>query len=156
MTTHDLNIPLNTQGADLAIAIERILTRLTKCLNTETDAVKSNDTKALVALQSEKMALLEQYQGLSERLSKDGSSLNNLDSHIREHLKVVSAGFQEATAKNLQALQSGHNAITRLLNRIMETARKTMMQDHQKYNAKGALAENPKGTSIPTKLNETL
>lgn len=156
MTTQDLNIPLNTQGADLAVAIERVLTRLTKCLNTETEAVKTNNTEILVALQPEKMALLEQYQGLSERLSQDGSSLNNLDGHIREHLRVISAGFQDATAKNLQALQSGHNAITRLLNRIMDTARKTMMQDHQKYNAKGALAENPKRISIPTKLNETL
>jgi|GEM_PF-2228147 len=156
MTTHDLNTPLNTQGADIAMAIERILTQLTQCLNTETEAVKANNTQTLIVLQSEKMALLEQYQGMSERLRKDGDALNNLDSDIRAHLKSVSATFQEAISKNLQALQSGHDAITRLLDRIMETARKTMLQDRQKYNAKGALADNSKGSNVPTKLNETL
>lgn len=152
MTTQELS----TQGADLALSIERVLTRLTKCLNSETEAVKTNNTDILAELQSEKLALMEQYQGLSERLNSDGDGLSNLDNHIREHLRAVSTAFQDAMTRNMKTLQSGHQAVTRLLDRIMTTARKTVMQDQQKYNAKGALADAPKGMSIPTKLNETL
>lgn len=147
---------LNTKGAELALSIERILTRLTDCLNRETEAVKSSDTRAVTALQEEKLSLMEQYQSLSERLNRENGSLNDLDTNIREHLRAVSTAFQDALTRNLIALQAGHQAVTRLMDRIMTTARRTIMQDQQKYNAKGALADAPGGITIPTKLNETL
>lgn len=149
--------PLNTKGADIALSIEKILTKLTVCLNQETEAVVQNNRDAANALQEKKIQLMEEYRSLSERLDRDQSVLENLDDSVREHLKTISAEFREALAENSQAIKSAHNAVTRLMDRIMTTARRTIMEGQQQYNAKGALTGgNATGGIIPTKLNEEL
>jgi len=156
MTTQTQNT-LSTKGADLALSVERVLSKLTVCLNQETEAVKQNNRDAAALLQEEKMQLMERYKGLSESLEKDSTQFDNLDDHIRAHLKKISADFQIALKDNLLAVKSAHNAVTRLMDRIMTTARRAVMQDQQTYNAYGTFTDNgAKGTMTPTKLNQEL
>jgi hypothetical protein len=62
--------PLKTKGADLALSIEQVLTKLTACLEMETKAVLKNDKEAMAALQANKMTLMERYKSLSEGLEQ--------------------------------------------------------------------------------------
>lgn len=156
MTTQT-HTPLSTKGADLALSVERVLSKLTICLNQETEAVLQNNRDAAALLQEEKLQLLERYKGLSETLERDSTQLDGLDDHVRAHLKGVSADFQTALKNNLKAIKSAHNAVTRLMDRIMTTARRVVTQDQQTYNAYGSFANNgANGTMTPTKLNQEL
>lgn len=154
MTSKDI---LNTKGADMSLSIERILTNLTVCLNQETEAVLQNNRDAASALQEEKIRLMQQYKGLSEKLEKNPDILDQIDPNVRTHLKTISADFQDALKNNLRAIKSAHDAVNRLIDRIMTTARRTLSEDTQKYDAKGALVgAGYNGSMTPTKLNEQL
>jgi hypothetical protein len=149
--------PLNTKGADVALSVERVLSKLTICLNQETEAVIQNNRAAAHALQEEKIKLMEEYRSLSENLERDQSILESLDKDVRAHLKTISSEFQIALKENAIAIKAAHNAVGRLMDRIMTTARRAVMDGQQQYNAKGALTGGmSKGALIPTKLNEEL
>jgi vancomycin resistance protein YoaR len=121
----------------------------------ETKAVLKNDKEAMAALQANKMTLMERYKSLSEGLERDKSALDQLDDDVRKHLKDVSAKFQTAMQDNLKAIKSAHNAVNRLMDRIMTTARRAVMQGQQQYNSKGAFAgEHNKLSMTPTKVNQ--
>lgn len=147
--------PLKTKGADLALSIEQVLTKLTLCLEKETQTILSNDKDGMNALQAEKMTLMERYKSLSESLERDKNALNQLDDDVHAHLKDISGKFQIAMQENLQAIKSAHNAVNRLVDRIMTTARRAVMQGQQQYNAQGAFAgEHSKISMTPTRLNQ--
>ena len=148
---------LNTKGADVAVSIDTILSKLTVCLHQEAEAVTQNNRDAAVALQDQKIKLMEQYRALSEHLARDPSILEQLDESIHKHLKKVSAEFQEALKENARAIKAAHHSVTRLMDRIMTTARRTVMDGQQQYNAKGSLTGGVvNGTLMPTKLNQEL
>lgn len=148
---------LNTKGADLALSIEQILSRLTVCLNQETEAIIQNNRNAAQALQDQKIRLMEQYRSLSETLERDPTALDSIDTRVRTHLQKIGKDFQTALKHNAKAIKAAHNAVTRLMDRIMHTARRALM-DGQQYNAKGALAGygNTQASAAPTKVNEEL
>ena len=149
--------PLNTKGADLAMSIEKVLKKLTVCLEQETKAILENKQGLVQELHKEKLTLMEQYRSLSEGLERDKDGLNGLDDDIRAHLKEVSARFQTALQDNLKAIKSAHNAVGRLMDRIMTTARRALMQDQQQYNAHGALTGGGhKGSMMPTRVDQQL
>jgi hypothetical protein len=159
MTTHTHThtpTPLSTKGADLALSVERVLSKLTVCLNQETEAVLQNNRDAAGLLQEEKMHLMERYKGLSEAIERDATQLTQLDDHVRNHIKTISGEFQIALKNNSKALKSAHNAVGRLMDRIMTTARRAVMQDQQTYNAHGSFAGGANPTMTPTKLNQEL
>lgn len=152
--THE---PLNTKGADVAVSIDNTLSKLTVCLLQEAEAVTQNNRDAAAALQDQKIRLMEQYRALSESLSRDPTVLETLDESIHSHLKKISAEFQSALKINAQAIKAAHNSVTRLMDRIMTTARRTVMDGQQQYNAQGALTGGVvNGTLTPTKLNQEL
>ena len=154
MTT---NQPLNTKGADVALSIENTLTKLTVCLLQEAEAVTQNNRNAATALHDQKIKLMEQYRSLSECLTRDPSVLDSLDDSIHKHLKEISAEFQNALKTNAKAIKAAHNSVTRLMDRIMTTARRAVMDGQQQYSAKGTLTGGVvNGTLAPTKLNQEL
>lgn len=150
--------PLNTKGADIALSVEQILSKLTTCLNQETEAIIQNNRNAADALQAEKIRLMEQYRSLSETLEKDTNVLDSIDPSVRDHLRKVSGEFQAALGTNAKAIKGAHNAVTRLMNRILNVARRTVTEGQSQYNANGALtyAGAAQGSIAPTKLNEEL
>ena len=149
---------LNTRGADTAISIEKILTKLTVCLNQETEAVTQNNRDAANALQDQKINLMEQYRSLSESLERDKTILDSLDESIRKHLRKIGDEFQTALKDNAMAVKAAHNAVTRLMDRIMTTARRTVMEGQQQYNSKGAFSggHGSHNGVTPTQINEEL
>ena len=72
-------------------------------------------------------------------------------------LLSIKDALEEALKENARAIKAAHHSVTRLMDRIMTTARRTVMDGQQQYNAKGSLTGGVvNGTLMPTKLNQEL
>ena len=148
--------PINTKGADIAYKFERLMKKLIQCMTQETLALQSHNRNLATTMAEEKARLLHNYRDLQAELLTNPDILKDIDDDIRNHLKTMAAEFEYVMKDNIQAIQSGRNAVGRLINRILQKAREAAAASHKYYDSKGQMVEaSTKKSMIPTKFSET-
>lgn len=156
MTTKAQAPKLNTDGADSALKISKILKRLITCLTQETMALKSHNRDVAKKMAQEKTILMNNYKTLQNNVLQNPDMLKNLDPDIKSHLKEITTEFETVLKDNVVAIYAGRNAVTRLINRIVKKARDSVSTNPKSYNANGHITNSDgKASIMPTKLNET-
>ena len=149
-------LKLNTDGADVALKISKILKKLITCLTQETLALQSHNRDIANKMNQEKTLLMHNYKSIQAHLAETPELFKNSDSDVKKHLQDITAEFETVLDDNVMAIQSGRNAVSRLIKRIIKKARQAASTSPQAYDANGyTIADNIKAPMMPTKLNET-
>jgi len=118
--------------------ILNVLDAFGKLLKEETAALKKNDFQTVDRLQASKRALARDYHGLIVGLSSSRENMVKLDMPTREKLVRSRTTFTEILQDNLRALEIAKNSTARLVNKILDAARRAVADDKQtNYSAKG-------------------
>lgn len=123
---------------------ERVLGMLTlieefgSLLVKETDALRKSDFRLVDLLQDDKRHLAKRYHAEVTALSERKTEIPALDITLQERLIKARTTFTVILNENLRALEASRDSARRLVNRILDTARKTVTDELQtNYSAKG-------------------
>lgn len=104
----------------------------------ETDALKRSDYRHVDLLQDDKRGFAREYQALVTALAARRDEMVALDVATRERLILARTNFTHILNDNLRALEASRNSARRLVDRILDTARKAVADEMQtNYSAKG-------------------
>jgi hypothetical protein len=132
--TKDIRTPLAHEMAD----IMRLIEQFGELLCRETEALKKADFKAVDALQQPKRSMAEKYQSHVTALAARGEEMKALDLTARERFIQARTRFTLILNDNLKALELAKDSTRRLVGRILDTARKSVVDEKQtNYSARG-------------------
>lgn len=104
----------------------------------ETEALKKTDFRLVDLLQDDKRGLAREYQAHVTALANRREEIAQLDASTRERLIKARTNFTVILNENLRALEASRNAARRLVDRILDTARKAVADEMQtNYSDKG-------------------
>ncbi len=139
MTTSQLTRP--PSGASLkadVLEVLKVLETFSALLEKETEALKKANFKVVDTLQADKKSLAKQYHNLVTTLSARKADINTLDLTLRERLIKARTNFTITLNDNMRALEATKDSAKRLVDRILDAARSTVIDENQTtYSAKG-------------------
>jgi hypothetical protein len=104
----------------------------------ETAALKKADFAAVDTLQPAKRTMALQYQNMVTALAKRKAEMTGLDLNARERLVRARTQFTGILNDNLRALETAKDSTRRLVGKILDAARKTVVDEKQtNYSARG-------------------
>lgn len=130
-----------TIADDLRAQVQSVLDILDsfgKLLTDETAALKNSDFQSVDRLQEGKRRLAREYQAVVEALAARKEEMPKLDIRLREQLVKRRTIFTAILDDNLRALEASKDSAARLVNKILEAARRAVTDKRQtNYSAKG-------------------
>lgn len=104
----------------------------------ETEALKKSDFRLVDLLQDDKRHLAKRYHAEVTSLSELRAEMPSLEATLQERLIKARTTFTVILNENLRALEASRDSARRLVNRILDTARKAVTDELQtNYSAKG-------------------
>lgn len=126
--------PLSSDVREVMDLIEKFGALLVR----ETSALKNADFDAVDVLQPSKRLMALQYQNLVTELAARKAEMASLDIQARERLVAARTQFTLILNDNLKALEYAKESTRRLVGRILDAARKTVVDEKQtNYSAQG-------------------
>ncbi len=122
----------------------------------ETSALKKADFKGVEALQAEKRTLATQYHEIVSSFSQNKADLSALDLTLREKLIRARTEFTMTLNDNMRALESSKNSTKRLIDRILETARNTVVDEKQTHYSQKGQAGSYKSATLSISVDRNL
>lgn len=115
----------------------KILEEFGDLLKQETTALKKNDFEVVDSLQAQKKSLATKYQALVFGLAERKVEMAKLNLTLRERLVKARTEFTTILSANMRMLESVKESSRRLADRILEVARKSVVDTNQThYTAK--------------------
>ena len=125
---------LITEVMDVMKLIEDFSTLLMR----ETAALKKSDFNVVDTLQPAKRKLALEYQNMVTALAARKAEMATLDIAARERLVKARTQFTLILNENLVALEAAKESTRRLVGKILDAARKSVVDEKQtNYSAKG-------------------
>lgn len=119
-------------------AVMKVLDAFSQLLEEETTALRKSDFKTVDRLQANKKALAAEYQSRVTALTKQKADIAQLEVPLRESLVRKRTGFTVILDENLRALETAKDSAARLVNKILNAARKAVVDEKQtNYSMKG-------------------
>lgn len=126
--------PLNSDVTDVMQLIEDFGALLMR----ETAALKKSDFNVVDTLQPSKRKLALEYQNMVTALAARKAEMATLDVAARERLVKARTQFTLILNDNLVALEAAKESTRRLVGKILDAARRTVVDEKQtNYSAKG-------------------
>ncbi len=133
-----------------------ILARFGELLAEETAALRKSDFKAVDRLQASKKSLAAEYQKIVTALTAHKSEIARLEMPLREKLVRSRTQFTVTLDENLRALESSKDSASRLVTKILDAARKAVVDEKQtNYSAKGQ-AQTYKTSTLSLSVDQKL
>ncbi|HEY1096491.1 MAG TPA: hypothetical protein VGF14_04565 [Alphaproteobacteria bacterium] len=123
-------------------------------LHAETIALQARDMNTVTQLFPQKREFAQMYHDAMLRVDDQRSALKSLEPSLKERLKAAYAHFNEIVRQNRLALNSAKEVAERIVELVMDAARRTVM-DGPSYTRAGS---NALAYDVPVhyKLNEVL
>jgi len=129
--------PKQSLSSDIG-SVLKLIEDFGRLLEKETAALKTVDFKAVDALQEQKRDYAQRYHTLVTGLSERKAEIALLDLKTRERLIVARTAFTEILNDNLRTLEAAKDGTKRLVGRILDAARRAVIDDKQtNYSSKG-------------------
>jgi hypothetical protein len=149
------NSTIKTRGADTALKIQKLLKALIECMEAETTALRDSDQKKAIKISAEKIHLAQTYKAIALELRANPTLLKDADGDIKAQLFDLIKKFDSSLKDNRTVIETGKNAVSRIINRLLTKAREAADRGTKNYNAKGRLIEQKMTTmAMPTHLND--
>jgi hypothetical protein len=107
-------------------------------------------------LQPAKRQMALQYQNLVVALSARKGEIGALDVTSRERLVKARTGFTIILGDNLKALETAKRSARRLVSRILDAARKTVVDEKQTNYTSGGKAQAYKTSTLSLSVDQKL
>lgn len=133
-----------------------MIATFSEILNHETKALQASDYAAVDRLQPEKKLLARRYNDKVQALSTRKGEMMSLDLPTREKLVRARVQFTLLLADNMQALEAARNSAGRLVDRILETARQTVMDEKRTHYSSKGMSGAYKSATASLSMNEQL
>lgn len=125
----------------------KLITSFTNLLKEETAAIKKIDYAGIDRLQEDKKALARQYQTEVNLLNQRKDDMQALPPDLKEQLVKARTEFTLTLDQNMRALEHLKTSGQRLVNRILSTARSTVVKEtNSNYTASGQSTAARKNT----------
>ena len=148
----ELKTPFKLQIDELLAVISAFSNLLKK----ENSALKSADFNAVDKLQADKKIFAKQYEAKVHAIADRRDELLNLDSYTREKLMNERIKFNEVLDLNMTALEMAQESNKRLVNLILDSARKAVAQDKQTNYSNAGLTTTYKSATSSLSIDEVL
>lgn len=129
----------DSRTANVLIAITA---RLIELMNREIQLLKSMRPSEIETLQSEKIALVQEYDEHIRQLAEEPEFVASLEPVMRDELWRVTQAFEHAVTENERALRAAGDANGRLIQAVVD-ASQASARDNGSYNNAGRLAPRP-------------
>ncbi len=124
--------------AGAALEMLRLIEDFGSLLLKETDALKKADFRLVELLQDDKRHFAKRYHAVVNLLSSRRDEVAKLDLGLQERLIKARTSFTIILNENLRALEAAKDSTRRLVDRILDTARKAVTDELQtNYSARG-------------------
>jgi len=133
-----------------------VIAAFSDLLAKETEALKKADFKTVDTLQADKKLFAKQYHAKVLALSENRENLLALELPLRERLMAERARFSAVLDENMQALELAQNSTKRLVNRILEAARETVLEEKQTNYSKAGMTTTYKSAATSLSLDQSL
>ena len=151
MTTRQLTRPPTVGKAQIkkdVLEILKLLETFGALLVRETEAMEKADFKTVDTLQADKKDLAKLYHNSVTVLNGRKEEMSGIEISLREKLVNARTRFTQTLNENMRALDSTKNSAQRLINRILDTARQTVIDERQtNYSPKGRTASYKSATN---------
>lgn len=165
MTTTNKNVFAETTAAinaganslrQHALDMLRLIEDFGSLLVKETEALKKSDFRLVDLLQDDKRNFAKAYHAHVTLLAERRDEMTQLDVSLRERIIKARTNFTLILTENLRALEASRASARRLVDRILDTARKTVTDEMQtNYSASGR-AQAYKTASMSLSLDQSL
>lgn len=134
----------------------RLIENFGNLLLKETDALKKADFRLVDLLQEDKRHYAKQYHAAVTSLSSRRAEVAALDLGLQERMIKARTNFTLILNDNLRALEASKDSARRLVDRILDTARKAVTDELQtNYSAKGR-TQAYKTASLSLSIDQSL
>ena len=141
---------------DDILALMRTIEEFGALLTRETAALKEADFITVDSLQQQKRDMAQKYHAQIVTLTARREDISTLDMTMRERLVQARTQFTLVLRDNMRALDAAKDSAKRLVDRILEAARETVVEKRQThYSSLGRTASYKSATmslSIDRKL----
>lgn len=124
-------------------------------LEKETEVLNASDFAAFETLQDYKLDLARNYQQAILAFEEDADLLPTLEDDLKDQLRAAHLRFSEASQANQSTLLAAKNVSERVVNLVMDAAKKSVIDETPSYSA-GALQGLSQKIPVHFKLNETI
>jgi len=144
--------PLKLQVDELLAVIEAFSNLLDK----ETDSLKRVDFDVVDRLQEQKKLFAKRYDAKVKSLSTRRDEIIKLDLTTRETLKSARLKFNKCLDENMHALINAQESAKRLVNHILDSARKVVAEETKVNYSKLGKSSSYKSAGTSLSYDQTL
>lgn len=156
MTTTE-NTPLMRTPIDVDVkAVLRLIDDFSGLLQAETAALKKADFKAVDDLQAEKRNYARRYHQLITGLCERRDDMMALDAAQKQSLTAARDGFGKLLKENLDTLEAAKDGAKRLVNRILDAARRNVVDDRKTHYSNSGRAQSYKTATLSLSIDQKL
>lgn len=123
-------------------------------LTEETTALKKQDFKKVDTLQVGKKALAQQYHAMVLNLASHKDEMAGLDIQLRERLVRTRTVFTETLNSNMRTLEAVKDSSQRLTEKILEAARRSVVDNNQTHYSAKAQPQACKTSSMSLSVDK--
>ncbi|MDP7142907.1 MAG: flagellar protein FlgN [Alphaproteobacteria bacterium] len=114
----------------------------------ENDALAKANTQKFLSLQDEKIKIARNYQNGMRQILDRKDEFKDFSEEFKAKLIAKQKAFDEIARQNLTAIERTQKSVTRLNERIMETAREKASKKNVNYKDNGRLGRNERPVSM--------
>ncbi|MCE9507833.1 MAG: hypothetical protein K8R48_05905 [Alphaproteobacteria bacterium] len=145
-------LPLTSQLQE----VRNIIAGFSALLLKETEALKKADFKTVDTLQAGKKIFARQYHDKVKELSIRKEDFRGLDPALRERLLEERNRFTTILSDNAYALERAQNSVKRLVNNILDAARRNVLENQQTNYSRAGKAMSCKSSSLSLATDQSL
>lgn len=145
-------LPLTSQIQE----VMNIITGFSALLLKETEALKKADFKTVDGLQADKKIFARQYHDKVKELSVRKDEFRGLDPAFRDRLIDERNRFTALLSDNAYALERAQNSVKRLVNNILDAARRNVLENQQTNYSNAGKALSCKSSSLSLATDQRL
>lgn len=142
--------------AATAQAMLRLIEDFGNLLLKETEALKKSDYRMVDLLQDDKRHYAKQYHAAVTELSGRRTEVAQLDARMQERLIKARTSFTIILNENLRALEAAKASARRLVDRILDTARKAVADELQTNYSDRGRTQAYKTASLSLSVDQSL
>jgi hypothetical protein len=125
-------------------------------LKEETAALKAVDFKTVDKLQDTKRDYARRYHMLVSSLYERSDEILNIDAVRRDGLLTARHGFSAILAENLRALEAAKDSSRRLVSKILDIARRSVVDDRQTHYSNSGRTQSYKTATLSLSVDQKL
>jgi hypothetical protein len=137
-------------------AVTRLIEDFGALLVQETAALKKADFKSVDKLQPAKRSFAREYQAAAVRLNARKSEINVLGASEQEKLIAARTAFTVILGDNLRALEAAKDSTRRLIGRILDVARRSVVDGRQTNYSSGGRTQAYKSSTLSLAVDQKL